>query len=379
MGSAGLSAGVVLVPAPPVAGRSTCRPALAAGTIPFGIRPALDPEISILSPSMTQPASTSDASGVLSWRLRETPVVVFAVETTGFPAGRHRVCELALSRIEPGRSPELVFDSLIDPDRPMTGGEIHGLTDRDVADAPRFEEVAAEVVDRLSGAVLVAYNMAFTLPFLECELERAGVRAAPPHLSLMALRPALGLGGRCSLEVACAEAGVPCEPVACARADAQASAELFGSYAGHLERRGIETLRDLAGLGDLPFLASLVAPPLEPAEDALRQRGRRGPRRRVVRSLRPAGDLERLATRRYWDAVAAALSDFELSELELGLVRRMRELLELPEERMRAVHARAFLGALATFAGDDWLAEEEAEKLRSLMRSLALLGWSPGA
>ena len=326
---------------------------------------------------MTQPASTSDPSGVLSWRLRDTPVAVFAVETTGFPAGRHRVCELAVSRIEPGRVPELAFDSLIDPARPMTGEEIHGLADRDVVEAPRFEEVAAEVVDRLSGAVLVGYNVAFSLPFLECELERAGVRAAPPHLSLMSLRPALGLGGRCALEVACAEAGVPCEPVGCARADAQASAELFGFYVGHLEGRGIETFGDLATLGELPFLSSLAASPLEPAE-TLHLRGRREPRRRVLRSLRPAADQQRLATRRYWDAVAAALSDFELSNVELALVRRMRELLRLPEERMRAVHARAFLGALATFAGDDWLAAEEAEKLRSLMRSLALLGWSPG-
>jgi hypothetical protein len=100
--------------------------------------------------------------------------------------------------------------------------------------------------------------------------------------------------------------------------------------------------------------------------------------RRVLRSLGRGADQDRLATRRYWNAVAAALADFDLSDAELALVRRMRELLRLPDERMRAVHARAFLGALATFAGDVWVATEEVEKLRTLMRSLALLGWSPG-
>jgi DNA polymerase III epsilon subunit-like protein len=304
-------------------------------------------------------------------------VAVFALETTGFPAGRHRVCELALCRVEPDRAPVVVFDSLIDPGRPVTGSEIHGLADRDLTGAPRFEEIASEVLDRLAGAVVVGYNAAFSLPFLEDELERVGAPSPPPHLSLMFLRPALGLGGRCSLEVACAEAGIVCEPVGCARADAQATADLFRAYLDQLDRRGVGTFGDLASLGDLPFLGSFGAAPLE-AGGGDPGGPRRASLRRVVRSLHPAGDPQRLATRRYWDAVAAALADFDLSEVELGLVRRMRELLRLPEERMRAVHARAFLGALATFSGDDWVAAEEVEKLRSLVRSLTRLGWSPG-
>jgi DNA polymerase III epsilon subunit-like protein len=326
---------------------------------------------------MTQQTSISHTPGVLSWRLRDTPVVVLALETTGFPAGRHRICELALSRVEPGRSPELVFDSLIAPERPIAGGEIHGLDERDLADAPRFCEVAADIQDALSGAVLAAYNVAFSMPFLEDELARIGAPAAPPHLGLMFLRSALDLGGRCSLEVACADAGVACENTGCARADAEATADLYRAYLGVMTRQGVETFRDLSALGELPFLGSLEATPLQGAE-ARGLEGRSAPLRRVLRSLAPGDDAQRIATRRYWNAVAAALADFSLSEAELGLVRRMRQLLRLPDERMRAVHARAFLGALASFAGDDWLALEEAEKLRTLMRSLAMLGWSPG-
>src|SRR5262245_48346576 len=133
----------------------------------------------------SQPAR---APGIARWRLDDTPIVVLAVETTGFPAGRHRICELALVRIEPRRPPVLAFDSLIDPGRPLAGDDIHGLRPRDLERAPRFEEIAAEVVDRLAGAVLVAYNSAFSVPFLADELERVGVGDPPPHLSLMALR-----------------------------------------------------------------------------------------------------------------------------------------------------------------------------------------------
>jgi DNA polymerase III epsilon subunit-like protein len=324
-----------------------------------------------LEPQPAQPP------GVLSWRLGETPVVIVAVETTGFPAGRHRVCELALCRVEPGGSSRLVFDSLIDPARPLAGSDIHGLRERDLEHAPRFEEIAATVVDHLAGTVLAAYNPAFSLPFVEDELARIGLSVSPPRLSLMALRPALDLGGRCSLEMACADAGVACETTGCARADAEACADLYCSYRRELDRRAIETFGGLAALGDPASLGSFGGSPLEPA-DAIGLHGRHAELRRVVRSLATGGDADRLATRRYWDAVTAALADFELSEVELGLVRRMRELLRLPEERMRAIHARAFLGALATFAGDDWLAAEEADKLRSLLRSLQRLGWSPG-
>ena len=225
--------------------------------------------------------------------------------------------------------------------------------------------------------MVASYNAAFSIPFLEDELERVGVRLQSPRLGLMFLRPALGLGPRCSLEVACTEAKVAYETVGCARADAEASADLYRTYLDVMMLRGIDTFADLAALGDLPFLDSLTEAPMENAE-ALGLSGRRAPLRRVLRALGRDIDKDRLATRRYWNAVAAALADFSLSDAELGLVRRMRELLRLPDERMRAVHARAFLGALATFAGDDWVAEEEVEKLRTLMRSLALLGWSPG-
>ena len=73
-----------------------------------------------------------------------------------------------------------------------------------------------------------------------------------------------------------------------------------------------------------------------------------------------------------------ALADLEITDVEVGLVRALRELLRLPEEQIRAVHARAFVNALVAFTGDDWLDEEEAAKTKALLQCLRTLGWAPG-
>ena len=82
--------------------------------------------------------------------------------------------------------------------------------------------------------------------------------------------------------------------------------------------------------------------------------------------------------RRYWQAVSVALADLEITDAELGLVRALRELLDLSEEQVRAIHARAFLNALVAYTSDDWFDAEEAEQTRRLLHCLSVLGWAPG-
>lgn len=49
--------------------------------------------------------------------LREVPLAVIDFETTGLsPKGGARVVEIAVVRALPGRKPEVVLDSLVDPD-----------------------------------------------------------------------------------------------------------------------------------------------------------------------------------------------------------------------------------------------------------------------
>ena len=98
-------------------------------------------------------------TGIQSQRIAETPIAIVDFETTGLTPGADRVVEVSIVRVEPGQRSELVLDTLVDPCRAMAATEIHGITDDDVQGAPRFSEIAEDVAQALSGAVVAAYNV----------------------------------------------------------------------------------------------------------------------------------------------------------------------------------------------------------------------------
>lgn len=105
--------------------------------------------------------------------------VIVDVETMGLNVDRgHRICEIALLRYRGGKVVD-TFESLIDPQRPMSRGAsaVNGLTDWDLASKPVFAQVADSVKNLLQGTVLVAHNAAFDLSFLAAEWRR--LRWAP--------------------------------------------------------------------------------------------------------------------------------------------------------------------------------------------------------
>ncbi len=138
--------------------------------------------------------------GVLNRPIAETPIAIFDFETTGLNAGADRVVEDSVVRIEPGQEPQLVLDTLVNPNRKMAATEIHGITDEDVSGAPKFEDVAGNFLRSISSCVVSSYNIYFDIGFLQFELHRLGLSETPPHLCLMYMRPLLGLGSRCCLE-----------------------------------------------------------------------------------------------------------------------------------------------------------------------------------
>jgi DNA polymerase III subunit epsilon len=196
------------------------------------------------------------ANGLLGQPIGDVPVAVIDFETTGMWAGADRAVEVAVVRVEPGRGPELVLDTLINPNRRMGCTYVHGITDRDVVDAPRFEQVAGRLLQAVSGCVVAAYNAAFDVRFLEAELGRVGVQHAFPHLCLMYLRPMLGLGKHCKLSAACWAHGVPLGRAHAAAADAHAAAGLWTVYRNEIAGRNIRTFADLAAVKRYKFTGS---------------------------------------------------------------------------------------------------------------------------
>ena len=108
--------------------------------------------------------------------LEECAFAVVDVETTGMRSRRldDRITEIAVVLVC-GERRELVFDSLINPGRPIPGfiSGITGITDQMVRAAPRFEEVCERVLAALSGRIFVAHNARFDWGFVSSELHRA--------------------------------------------------------------------------------------------------------------------------------------------------------------------------------------------------------------
>src|SRR5260221_8081259 len=96
------------------------------------------------------------------------------LETTGGSAAHDRITEVGIVRVTNG---ELVeeWSSLVNPERPIPAyiEAITCISDRMVADAPRFGEIAAVVRERLQGAVFVAHNARFDYSFLRSEFRKS--------------------------------------------------------------------------------------------------------------------------------------------------------------------------------------------------------------
>jgi DNA polymerase III epsilon subunit family exonuclease len=100
--------------------------------------------------------------------------VAIDVETTGLRPRQHRVIEIGLARYVNGRCTER-YSSLINPERrvPDYIRKLTGLTDSDLISAPRFSQVAGEIVAFMGDLPLLGHNVGFDIGFLNAELERA--------------------------------------------------------------------------------------------------------------------------------------------------------------------------------------------------------------
>lgn len=117
--------------------------------------------------------------------LAELPLVSIDTETTGRNPEVDRIVELACVVLRGGQVTEQ-YTWLINPERPIPqeAFEVHGISDDDVKDKPRFAEVLPEVMTKLRDLVPVAYNADFDQAFLLKEVERCGSaeRGMPPTL-----------------------------------------------------------------------------------------------------------------------------------------------------------------------------------------------------
>ena len=103
-------------------------------------------------------------------------------ETTGLdPASGDRIVEIGCIEMVNRRLTGERRHVYLNPER--KGSEeatrIHGLTDEFLADKPKFDEVAEDLLGFLAGAEIIIHNAAFDVGFLNAELKR--LRRQPFH------------------------------------------------------------------------------------------------------------------------------------------------------------------------------------------------------
>lgn len=107
----------------------------------------------------------------------ERPLVFFDLETTGTNPSTDRIVEISLIKVMPdGR--EMEHSHRINPGIPIPASStaIHHITDADVANEPKFSDIAAKLNKWLEGCDMAGYNSnKFDVPLLMEEFKRAGI------------------------------------------------------------------------------------------------------------------------------------------------------------------------------------------------------------
>lgn len=162
-----------------------------------------------------------------------TGYTVVDLETTGlFPQQHDRIVEIGLMSLSDTGEIEGEWSTLINPCRDVGPTDIHGITARDVLDAPTFQDVAPHLISALAGRTLVAHNARFDTKFLDYEFERARVGTRPPTPSLctMQLSTSYLRGASRKLADCCSAANVEHVAEHTAMGDARAVAGLLRYY-----------------------------------------------------------------------------------------------------------------------------------------------------
>lgn len=160
--------------------------------------------------------------------------VAYAVvdcETTGTTPGADEIVSLAVVRLDPDGLELARYATLVRPSCSIPAGAtaVHGISDTDVAESPRFADIAPALLALLEGAVFVAHNASFDLAMLQHALEDIGVHYRPAGVActLDAFRLLEPLAPDHRLESICARRGIVLEDAHDALADVLATAALL--------------------------------------------------------------------------------------------------------------------------------------------------------
>lgn len=110
------------------------------------------------------------------------------IETTGGNSIRNKITEIAIY-IHDGEKIIDQFVSLVNPECPIAPfiSNLTGITNEMVEDAPKFYEIAKDIVTLTDGAVFVAHNAQFDYGFIREEYKSLGYNYSRDYLCTVKL------------------------------------------------------------------------------------------------------------------------------------------------------------------------------------------------
>lgn len=141
--------------------------------------------------------------------------VVLDTETTGLnPRSGDRIIEIGCVELVNRRLTGHNLHFYINPERDSEEGAlaVHGLTTEFLSDKPKFAEIAAELLDYLSGAEIIIHNAPFDIGFLDAELDRLDLPPFKQHVAdvidTLVQAKSMYPGKRNSLDALCDRYGI---------------------------------------------------------------------------------------------------------------------------------------------------------------------------
>ncbi|MDA3942680.1 MAG: exonuclease domain-containing protein [Bacteroidetes bacterium] len=165
---------------------------------------------------------------------QEKRYAIVDVETTGLKAGQEKITEIAVV-LHDGNAVLDTFSTLINPEKkiPYRITQLTGINDQMVAGAPRFYEVAKQLVEITDSAIFVGHNVSFDYRFIQAEFKSLGYDFKRQTLDTVKLSRKLipGLPSY-SLGKLCQSINIKLENRHRALGDAMATARLFEMLCG---------------------------------------------------------------------------------------------------------------------------------------------------
>lgn len=322
-----------------------------------------------------RPGLTFSYASAGGWHTHEgAPFAILDVETTGSSADDgDRIIEVAIMRVDASGRIEDEWATLVNPDRDTGFSLVHHITDEDVADAPRFADIADELLRRLDGAVVVAHNATFDESFLQAELARLGHRGlqAPALCSLWLSRRTLNAPNY-RLSTLARTYGAEAVDTHSALGDARMIAHLLPTMLAQHDKLtyGCPTYLHMVG----PTSAT-ARPRIVTRVPALRK-GEVGWMNTLIDRLPlSGGDVSREASHRYLEMLGTVLEDGKIVAAEAHELAYIAGCAGLGGTQVRALNERFLEGLRDAALADDVLTAEEIRSLTAAAQALGVAGY----